>query len=189
LRGGLSAAFDAGSWGRRRVMAGFRLRAHEAGDALAEARLLMRPAVRRQTMVFAPFTSEAEARAFMEAPVEGCNIVAVDDETGEVIGHIALFRGKKFRAHSASFGLAVHEDWHRRGVGSALLKAAIDTAENWLGVERIFLNVFTDNAPAIALYEKFGFVVEGTLRKEIFRDGRFDDAHVMARLTGRCVSG
>ena len=44
------------------------------------------------------------------------------------------------------------------------------------------MTVFTDNARAIALYEKFGFVIEGTHRAALFRNGRFDDVHCMARL-------
>ena len=42
--------------------------------------------------------------------------------------------------------------------------------------------VYTDNAAAIHLYEKFGFVIEGTKRKYAFRDGEYVDAHVMARV-------
>jgi putative acetyltransferase len=44
--------------------------------------------------------------------------------------------------------------------------------------------VFVDNAPAIRLYRKFGFAVEGTRRAVVFRDGAFVDDHVMARLRG-----
>jgi len=51
-----------------------------------------------------------------------------------------------------------------------------------MNVTRIEIEVYTDNVPAIALYEKHGFVVEGTCRNYAFRDGRYVDAHVMARL-------
>ena len=47
---------------------------------------------------------------------------------------------------------------------------------------RIELTVYTDNARAIALYEKSGFVHEGTHRAYALRHGRFVDAHAMARL-------
>lgn len=46
----------------------------------------------------------------------------------------------------------------------------------------IELSVYTDNAPAIHLYEKFGFVVEGTARQYALRGGVYVDAHLMARL-------
>jgi putative acetyltransferase len=44
------------------------------------------------------------------------------------------------------------------------------------------LEVYTDNAPALRLYRKFGFEIEGTKRRYALRDGVFVDAHVMARL-------
>ncbi|HQT83611.1 MAG: hypothetical protein B7Z58_01985 [Acidiphilium sp. 37-64-53] len=60
-------------------MSGFTLRAHEKDDAPATAALLMRPAVRHGTMVFAPYTPLATATEHMAAPVNGANIVAVSD--------------------------------------------------------------------------------------------------------------
>jgi putative acetyltransferase len=42
--------------------------------------------------------------------------------------------------------------------------------------------VFTDNARAIALYQRFGFRVEGTYRAYALRDGVYADALAMARL-------
>jgi putative acetyltransferase len=47
------------------------------------------------------------------------------------------------------------------------------------------LQVYTDNVAALALYRKFGFDREGTLRAHALRDGRFVDSHLMARLHPR----
>jgi L-phenylalanine/L-methionine N-acetyltransferase len=76
----------------------------------------------------------------------------------------------------------VHDDFQRRGVGSALMEAALMIADNWLNITRLELEVYTDNAPAIALYKKYGFEIEGTLRKHAFRDAKFVDSYYMARL-------
>jgi putative acetyltransferase len=67
-------------------------------------------------------------------------------------------------------------------VGSALMAAMCEYADRWVGVLRLELTVYTDNAAAIALYRKFGFQVEGTLRGYALRDGRYVDALAMARL-------
>jgi L-phenylalanine/L-methionine N-acetyltransferase len=72
-----------------------------------------------------------------------------------------------------------------RGVGTELMEAALDLADNWLNLTRIELRVYVDNAPAIALYEKFGFEVEGTHRYFAFRNGEYVDAYSMARLRVR----
>ncbi len=78
--------------------------------------------------------------------------------------------------------MMVRDDWQGRGVGSALMRAVIDLADKWLNLTRIELTVYTDNEPAIALYRKFGFQIEGTLRNYAFRDGEFVSAYVMARV-------
>jgi putative acetyltransferase len=58
--------------------------------------------------------------------------------------------------------MGVHDDFNGRGIGSALLAELIEAADEWLAIKRLELTVFTDNAPAIRLYEKFGFEMEGT---------------------------
>jgi putative acetyltransferase len=60
--------------------------------------------------------------------------------------------------------MGVRDDWQGKGVGSALMRAALDLADNWLGLRRLELNVHADNERAIALYRKFGFEIEGTHR-------------------------
>ena len=78
--------------------------------------------------------------------------------------------------------MGVHDDWHGKGVGSALLTATIDLADKWLNLQRLELHVFSDNETAVHLYQKFGFEIEGTLRHFAFRDGQFVDTYIMAGL-------
>ena len=51
-----------------------------------------------------------------------------------------------------------------------------------MDVSRIEVQVYTDNAAAIALYAKFGFSIEGTCRRYAFRNGRHIDVHIMGRV-------
>jgi putative acetyltransferase len=119
----------------------------------------------------------------MENPPEGRTaIVAVLD--GKIVGSADVTRDKGRRNHVGHIGICVHDGFHGRGIGSSLMAALIDTADNWLDLRRLELAVFVDNAPAIRLYQKFGFEVEGTRRAVAFRDGAFVDDHVMARLRG-----
>ena len=78
--------------------------------------------------------------------------------------------------------MAVRDEWQGKGVGTELMRTALDLADNWLNLTRIELTVYTDNAAAVALYEKFGFEIEGTHRRYAFRDGGFVDACSMARI-------
>jgi RimJ/RimL family protein N-acetyltransferase len=57
-------------------------------------------------------------------------------------------------------GMMVAAGWRGRGVGSALVAAAIEWARAQ-GMHKLSLSVFPHNAAAIALYRKFGFVAEG----------------------------
>ncbi|WP_153017076.1 GNAT family N-acetyltransferase, partial [Pseudomonas amygdali] len=72
--------------------------------------------------------------------------------------------------------------WQGKGVGSKLLAAVLDVADNWMNLHRVELTVYADNEAAQGLYRKFGFEVEGHLRNYAVRDGAFVDALSMARL-------
>jgi len=166
----------------RARLAGLTIRAREPGDWKEIAALRQLPRVRWGTLAL-PFVSEDATRKFLENPPDGrTGIVAVLDE--KIVGTADLSRDKGRRSHVGHIGICVHDDFHGRGIGSRLLAALIDTADNWLGLRRLELAVYADNAPAIRLYKRFGFEIEGTRRAVAFRDGAFVDDHVMARRRG-----
>jgi L-phenylalanine/L-methionine N-acetyltransferase len=78
--------------------------------------------------------------------------------------------------------MAVRDDWQGKGVGTALMQAAVDLADKWLNLTRLELEVYTDNESAIRLYKTFGFTIEGTLAQFAFRDGQYVDSYLMSRL-------
>ncbi len=101
---------------------------------------------------------------------------------GMIVGVVSMEIGENRRRHSGIIEMAVRDDYQGRGIGAALLGAIIDLAENWLGIMRLEALVFTDNHPAIALYKRFGFIVEGTLRQYAWRNGALADTYALARL-------
>ena len=160
--------------------AGLLIRAREPGDWQEIAALRALPRVRWGTLAL-PFVSEDATRKFLENPPDGrTGIVAVLDR--KLVGTADVTRDKGRRCHVGHIGICVHDDFHGRGIGSCLMTALVDTADNWLNLRRLELVVFVDNAPAIRLYRKFGFEVEGTRRAVAFRDGAFVDDFMMARI-------
>ncbi len=100
--------------------------------------------------------------------------VAVDGT--RVVGWCDITRNeRRCFDHCGRLGMGVHGSYRRKGIGEALLRAAVGRARE-IGLERIELEVFADNAPAIRLYEKMGFEREGINRKVRKRGDVYTDS-------------
>ena len=161
---------------------GFRIRRIEPDDYRAIYEIYSCPRAFAGTLQL-PYPSLEDWRRRLAEPGEGFyNLVALAGE--RVVGMLSVqtFPNRPRRRHAGAIGMGVHDDWQGRGVGTALMRAGVEMADKWLNLTRLELEVYTDNEPAIHLYEKFGFEREGTLRRHAFRDGRYVDAYFMARL-------
>jgi len=154
----------------------------EPDDAEAIHRILSGPRATAGTLQMPLQSVEGIRTRFFSETREGLyHLVAYVDE--EVVGHLGLETfTRPRRRHVGEIGMAVRDDWQGKGVGTALMEAALDLADNWLNLTRIELSVYTDNAAGIALYKKFGFEIEGTHRRYAFRNGEYVDAYSMARI-------
>ena len=97
-----------------------------------------------------PFSKDEEAEYIKSA------VMFLAKHNGKIVGDASLSRMPRRMSHRAEFGVSVLKEYHNLGVGSRLTKQIIDTAKQ-MGLEIIDLQVRSDNAPAIHLYEKFGF--------------------------------
>lgn len=139
------------------------------------------PAVGRTTLQI-PSLEFPQAAERIESQQPGLHRF-VAEINGRVVGMIALHHSQNPRMrHAASLGMMVHPDYWGKGIGTKLMEAVLDLADNWLNLKRVELEVNTDNPAGIRLYEKFGFVIEGTKRFHTYGDGRWADSHVMARI-------
>ena len=153
----------------------------EPSDLEAVHEIFLCPRVAANTLQL-PWTSlETRRQRWGPEPKDAHRFVAEID--GRVVGNLGLHLEPAARRRDVAwFGVAVHDDFQNRGVAKALMATMVDLADNWLGLRRIELTVWSDNAPAIHLYEKFGFMVEGTGRQYARRAGDLVDALYMARL-------
>lgn len=158
------------------------IRMARPSDAEAFAEIMSRPQVYYGTLQ-PPHTTPESWRKKLEGIDPRYDYVLVAEVDGKVVGNIWLQRYRNSRTlHTASLGIMVHDAWQGRGIGRALMAAAIDVADRWLNVLRVELEVFPDNERAIKLYESFGFVAEGRKRMAAFRDGQYVDTVVMGRI-------
>jgi putative acetyltransferase len=130
-----------------------------------------------------PYPSLETWRKRLAEPEEGKYrfVAVVGDEIAGQLG-LSTDPSRPRRKHVGGIGMAVRDDFQGRGVGTALLQAAVDMVDNWLNLLRLELTVFTDNEPAIRLYKKCGFEIEGSLRRHSFRAGHYVDVYYMTRL-------
>lgn len=162
-----------------------KIRAFEMADWEDVAELFLAPNCQWGTLQL-PYQSRDRIKQKLENPPLGIHrLVAIIEQNQKlkVVGLISLQTFSDRRSHVGQLGMFVHDDYQNQGIGSQLMAAIIDLAENWLNLLRLELQVNTDNASAIHLYEKFGFEKEGILRKNAFRDGVYIDAYTMAKVS------
>ena len=100
----------------------------------------------------------------------------------EHIGSCGFFH-LNWRCRRAETGILIgaREHWGK-GYGSDALETLAHWGFDTLNLNRIYLRVFEDNARAIRCYQKVGFVEEGRLRQDDYRDGAFRDTLLMGML-------
>jgi RimJ/RimL family protein N-acetyltransferase len=116
-------------------------------------------------------------RSAYEDPDTFTAYVVGEDRSDRIVGCIGLSTPA---SGVAEFGMLLLDGYRGRGLGSALLAAAIERARQ-RGMHKVALQMWPHNAPGRALYEKFGFVDEGLLvRHYRRRNGELWDAVQMA---------
>ena len=135
-------------------VAHFTIRPAEACDARAMAELFAAVAAERTGIATEP-PVDIDERAVQFARTADGSVVVVAD--GQIVGMLHI---EVSRHGFGEFGMLVDRDWRGRGVGSALVQAAISRARSQ-GLHKLCLEVFVHNMAAIALYRKSGFVEEG----------------------------
>ena len=99
--------------------------------------------------------------------IGGCGINDIDWKNSVIV--VGIFIGDK--------------NYWSKGYGTDAMKVLIKFIFEQMNIHKIKLNVYSFNERAIRSYVKCGFKHEGTLRKEIFRDGKYYDEIVMGLLS------
>ncbi len=165
----------------------FTLRTAEPDDALRMLAYVRAVAKRTSFFIIEPDEfdmTEEEEREWIQDHCDGRGkLLIVAEADGRVIGSLGFDNGERRRlAHRGTFGLSVVDEWRGKGVGTAMLRALIDWAEENPLIEKLNLNVFATNTKALGLYKKLGFVEYGRSPKEVkIGPGEYVDTILMHR--------
>jgi len=122
------------------------------------------------------------SEAFVNSNIEKANPHFVALVDGVVVGWCDIYRDSHpWAQHSGVLGMGVVAAQRGRGIGKRLIGAALDAASA-ANFHRVELEVFANNAVAIALYERVGFVLEGRRRDAYLLPDGYCDLLVMSRL-------
>ena len=156
------------------------IRHAEPADIDAIKAIYDQPSVYANTLQL-PFQPVANWQKLYNAGSGFYNLVA--EIEGKVVGQLGMqVCQNPRRRHVAELGMGVREEYQGQGIGSALLRAALEMADNWLNIRRVELTVYPSNEAAIALYERFGFEVEAELTDYAFQYGNYVNVLAMARI-------
>jgi RimJ/RimL family protein N-acetyltransferase len=144
------------------------LRPARPTDASALSRLFAAVRAEGRWLVTSPSVVSEPSEAFFigEMIRDGDGLVLVAEAGGDMIGNVLVSLERNVAsAHIGTLSICVADEWRDVGIGSALVRAAVDWARE-RGLLKVALGVFPDNERAIAVYERAGFVREGLRRRQ-----------------------
>ena len=119
-------------------------------------------------------------RAFVRDMIANGHTQFVAVADGAVVGWCDIRRhSQPVHAHGGALGMGILPAFRGKGLGERLIRTTIKDAQA-KGLVRIELNVHADNARAIRLYDRVGFVREGIGKDFVCIDGRYIDVISMA---------
>ncbi|MDX1415097.1 MAG: GNAT family N-acetyltransferase, partial [Candidatus Promineifilaceae bacterium] len=157
------------------------IRPTQPDDAFEFYKIITHPKV-AQNLLQLPSMEFPRTQQFLAEQIPGHHRL-VAEKNGHILGAVGLVIPQNPRRyHSGDLDIVVHPEYWGIGIGTALMRSALDLGDNWFNLLRIELEVFANNPIAVGLYEKLGFKIEGTKRKAAFGSGHYHDMHIMARL-------
>lgn len=104
-----------------------------------------------------------------------------EKDTDEFIGTIQL-RDINRACHRSLFSIILRPAARGKGYGTDALRTLLGFAFRELNLHKVTLTVYESNEGGQRLYEKCGFQYEGTLRQQVYRQGRYDNQLVYSLL-------
>ena len=115
-----------------------------------------------------PITEQQERQWVQKKLAEGTPVFSMlEKRTGAFIGNIELM---DIAEGTGELGIAITVGMQDRGYGSKAIPAMVNYGMDRLGLRRVFLKVYPDNARAIHVYEKCGFRAYDRTDDDVFME-------------------
>lgn len=165
----------------------FVLRQWKQADADSVARYINNKKVQRWLRDGLPFPyTREDAVSFIEdmclAADPKRDIMLAVEAGGEAIGSIGVFTKDNIYCKSAELGYWLAEPFWGRGIMTRAVQKICTLAFETLDIVRIFAEPFAENAGSRKVLENTGFVLEGILRRSVYKEGRVQDSCMYALL-------
>ncbi|WP_138417676.1 GNAT family N-acetyltransferase [Aquibacillus sediminis] len=138
----------------------------------------------QESMIMAgrvPMSYEETEEFVLTIKKEGAIVLAIEHDQQGLVGWIHL-SNRSMEHGRAEIGLLLDPHYRGQGYGKEAMDAMLDIGFNQLRLHKIFLTTRGINQRAKRLYEKLGFVVEGTLRQHCYVNGNYYDTYFMGIL-------
>ena len=107
-------------------------------------------------------------------------LIALDNEQIIARAELAGYYAARIR-HRAEFSISVKKEYWNQGIGTEMIEKIFEQAKH-MKIRIIELEAITDNARAIALYHKMGFVDIGIYKDYFYVNGIYKDAVIMQKI-------
>ncbi len=164
-----------------------RLRALERADLVYFKEWLNDPEVRAGISMYKPFSMEDETEWYeaMRQQPKDEHPLCIEVEEGDdwvMIGNLS-FMNLNWRVRKAEFGITIGDKrYWDQGYGTEATELLLGHGFETLNLNRIYLRVLDNNPRARRVYEKMGFVFEGSMRQAEYLEGKYIDVHLMSML-------
>lgn len=163
----------------------FVLRPFRRGDEESLQANINNPNIYRYTLhIPYPYTMK-DAREWVDSNLksrkdsDGSRIHFALDMGGEVVGSIGL---TNIDGHKAEVGYWLAEKHWNKGIMPKALSLVEKYAFGEMGLRRIYAKVFEPNKRSVRALEKSGYSLEGEMRKEIVKDGKYYDVLLYSKV-------
>ncbi len=106
----------------------------------------------------------------------------VEEIKGGQLAGMTFLKNINMIFRHAEFAILIDSAQKGKGYGKEACYRTLEFGFRHLGLNKIYLKVRTDNTSALRIYEACGFKIEGTIREDVYKQGKFTDQFYMGVL-------